>query len=93
MSDTRVGRAFHVTGLVQGVGFRWFARETAVRSGLAGWVANRPDGSVHGEVYGLEVHVTGFIGELERGPTLGRVDRVETRAVDPGTLTRFEIRK
>jgi Acylphosphatases len=32
------------TGLVQGVGFRWFVRETARRHDLAGWVLNRLTG-------------------------------------------------
>ena len=35
-----------VSGRVQGVGFRWFVREAAIALDLAGWVRNRPDGSV-----------------------------------------------
>jgi acylphosphatase len=35
-----------VSGRVQGVGFRWFVVERARELRLAGWVKNRPDGSV-----------------------------------------------
>ena len=41
-----VARRFVISGRVQGVGFRWFVRVQARRLGLAGWVANAPDGSV-----------------------------------------------
>ena len=35
-----------VTGMVQGVGFRYFTVMAARRYGLTGWVRNRMDGSV-----------------------------------------------
>jgi acylphosphatase len=47
-----------VSGIVQGVGFRWFVRERARRLGLSGWVRNLPDGSV-------EVVAAGDDGQLE----------------------------
>jgi acylphosphatase len=40
--------------MVQGVGFRWTARETARQMGLSGWVRNIDDGSVDCEVEGEE---------------------------------------
>jgi len=68
---------FRVTGRVQGVGYRWWARAQAVRLGLAGAVWNADDGSV-------EVHARGSdasLAELERllaqGPPHARVARVE----------------
>lgn len=36
----------NVRGRVQGVGFRYYAKETALRHGVSGFVRNVPDGSV-----------------------------------------------
>ena len=55
-----------VRGRVQGVGFRWFVREAARALGLAGWVRNRPDGSV-------EVAAEG--DAASRGPRCARARR------------------
>ena len=44
-------RRVHVTGLVQGVGFRPFVHRLAVRHDLAGWVRNE-SGEVYVEVEG-----------------------------------------
>jgi acylphosphatase len=92
VSGDAVGRAFRVEGIVQGVGFRWFARETAMRLGVTGWVANQADDSVHGEAFGSAGAVASFLEAIERGPTLGRVERMEAAEVEPRTLTGFEIR-
>lgn len=35
-----------IAGRVQGVGFRWFARQTARRLGIDGWAANTRSGTV-----------------------------------------------
>jgi len=45
---------FVVTGRVQGVGFRWFVKAEAVPLELTGWIRNRSDGAVEGEVEGRE---------------------------------------
>ena len=45
---------FVVTGRVQGVGFRWFVKAEARPLGLTGWVRNREDGAVEGEVEGRD---------------------------------------
>jgi len=55
-------------GLVQGVGFRWFAREAARRRDLSGWVKNRPDGCVEVAASGSDDQVDSFLDELRRGP-------------------------
>ena len=71
-----------VRGLVQGVGFRWFARETAHALGLAGWARNMPDGTVVCEVAGAPEVVERFAAELRAGPPGAHVleVRVTSRA-------------
>ncbi|HEY9518653.1 MAG TPA: acylphosphatase, partial [Gemmatimonadales bacterium] len=55
----------HVTGVVQGVGFRPFVHRLALRHGLAGWVRNE-SGEVHIEVEGPERELTAFLKGLRR---------------------------
>ena len=52
-------------GRVQGVGFRWFVREAARRLDVAGWVRNRPDGSVEVEAEGTEAAIQSLRGALD----------------------------
>jgi acylphosphatase len=65
------------TGLVQGVGFRWFVRETARRLDLAGWVLNRPDGSVEVAAEGQAPDIAALRAAVEAGPPGARVDAVQ----------------
>jgi acylphosphatase len=39
-------RRWVIVGQVQGVGYRYFARQAAVGLGVRGWVRNLPDGWV-----------------------------------------------
>ena len=65
-----------VNGRVQGVGFRWFVREAARQHRLAGWVRNRPDGSVELEASGDDTGFRQFIETIRQGPPGARVDDV-----------------
>ena len=73
MSDLHV----RITGVVQGVGFRWFVRERARRLGLSGWVRNLADGSVEVAASGDSRQLELLRGELRRGPNGARVDGVQ----------------
>ncbi|HXY30159.1 MAG TPA: acylphosphatase [Gemmatimonadaceae bacterium] len=76
-----------VVGVVQGVGFRWFARELAQRLGLAGWVRNRQDGVVEIAAMGDEAAVERFVTAMRRGPSGARVDEVRSLPTESlGTL-------
>jgi acylphosphatase len=73
-----------VTGVVQGVGFRWFTLRVARRLGLAGWVRNDADGSVEVLVEGSDGAVERLVEELRRGPEGASVSEVRQSAEAPG---------
>lgn len=65
-----------ITGRVQGVGYRDWARSRASELGLRGWVRNRADGSVEALAVGPDESVQLFVQQCHRGPSMARVDRV-----------------
>ncbi len=71
-----------VTGVVQGVGFRFFTKYLAERFDLSGYVRNREDGSVEIEAEGSFEAVSAFLEELEAGPPrAAHVSGVEVRDI------------
>ncbi len=82
-----------VSGRVQGVGFRWYAREKGQELGLAGWVKNLPDGRVEGWLEGEEGAVRAMLAWLEKGPPAARVKSVEVIERACEGLTAFDVRR
>ncbi|WEV53795.1 acylphosphatase [Bifidobacterium sp. ESL0704] len=84
-----------VSGMVQGVGYRYFAVNEARRCDVAGWVRNRLDGTVEAEAQGEQSLVAAFVERLGRGPQWGHVDHVETTEIplsrDDGSA--FRVRR
>jgi acylphosphatase len=66
-----------VSGRVQGVGFRYFALQTAQRYQIHGYVQNRVNGSVKIIAQGKPPHIQAFIAAIQAGPTRGFVDSIE----------------
>jgi acylphosphatase len=88
----RVARRLVISGRVQGVGFRWFAHDTAGREGVTGWVRNLPDGRVEAYVEGEADSVERVERALRRGPGGARVERVHVEIEEPGgAYTDFSI--
>ena len=87
-----VARRIVVTGRVQRVGFRFFVEEAATREGLLGYVRNQHDGSVEVVVEGDAEAVERFEMAVRRGPSLARVDEVDTSVLEPSSrFTSFRI--
>lgn len=81
----------HVTGVVQGVGFRPFIYGLAARFALCGWVRNTSAG-VDIEVEGAPEAIDLFVRAVSaEAPPLSRIEHVTTDTIAPNGYTRFEI--
>jgi acylphosphatase len=73
-----------VHGRVQGVNFRAFTADQALRLGLTGTVRNQPDGrTVLVEAEGARESLNRLIAALHQGPRFSRVERVEVEWLPP----------
>ena len=82
-----------VTGLVQGVGFRWTTQMIAQELGITGTVKNNPDGSVSIVAQGDELPLEHFIKKIKASPSgAAHVDHVDLKTI-PNTekFTRFSV--
>ncbi|MGH9681473.1 MAG: acylphosphatase [Candidatus Acidiferrales bacterium] len=77
MASGTLARRFHVSGRVQGVGFRYFAERTALRLDISGYVRNLADGRVEVYAIGTAEQLEALADKLRRGPLLARVDRLD----------------
>ena len=85
------GARVHVTGVVQGVGFRPFVYNLAARFGLVGWVRNTSAG-VDIEVSGPGESIDRFLASLESdAPPLAHIDRLSSQPCPPQALDGFRI--
>jgi acylphosphatase len=87
-----VRRHVVVHGRVQGVFFRDSTRERARAHGVAGWVANRPDGAVEAVLEGDPEAVERVVRFLQTGPPSAEVERIETSDEEPEGLSGFSVR-
>ncbi len=86
-----IGTRIHITGIVQGVGFRPFVFIQARHKGLTGWVCNTSAG-VEIEVNGEAGDITIFIQSLKsEAPPLARIDSVESHQIPIQHYDTFEI--
>ena len=80
-----------VSGVVQGVGFRWSARTEAKRLGVTGFARNLADATVEVEAEGPPAAVAAFIGWLHKGPPGARVGAVDLSDVSPRGSSSFDV--
>ena len=81
-----------VSGLVQGVGFRWFVKEEADLLGLSGTARNLPGGSVEVNVEGGRDLIEKLIATLKEGNRSSRVEQVSVIwSIAQGKFNNFSI--
>jgi acylphosphatase len=79
-------------GRVQGVFFRDSTRQRAEAAGVAGWVANRPDGTVEAVFEGASDSVDRLVAWMSDGPRGASVSRTEVNEEEPEALRGFDVR-
>lgn len=72
-----------VSGMVQGVGYRYFTVTTALKLGLTGWVRNLMNGDVELEAQGSRGDVAVLISRMKLGPKWSEVSYVVVDEIDP----------
>ncbi len=77
MPPTHVHKNIRISGRVQGVGFRYNAREAASHYEIMGFIRNQPNGDVYVEAEGTRTSVDEFIAWCRQSAPRARVDAVD----------------
>jgi len=84
-----------VSGIVQGVNYRYNTREIARQLSLTGWVKNRSDGTVEILAQGEKDKIKDLIKWCEQGTLNSSIDKVkmieEEMSTDSVRFNNFEI--
>ena len=93
MTTNYVARRYLISGIVQGVGFRYFAQDEAERLHLSGYVRNLRDGRVEVYAIGSPEKLARLRTLIERGPRGAMVQHVveESAELDPQFAQEFSI--
>ena len=86
---TRKHIIFH--GFVQGVGFRWRARQAADLYGCTGWVRNEWDGTVEMEIQGNEEQIDWVIQSINAGRYVS-IERMDVQTIPVEKESSFRTR-
>jgi acylphosphatase len=84
VSEPKQARRYFVSGIVQGVGFRYFTEHAAESLHVSGYTRNLPDGRVEVYAIGTPDQLAKLRSTLERGPWGASVSEVkeEQAAID-----------
>ncbi|GBG95582.1 acylphosphatase [Ligilactobacillus salitolerans] len=81
-----------VSGMVQGVGFRYTSKMLADKLNVAGIVRNQMDGDVYIEAQGDSDNLAKFIAGIKDSPSpAGRVTDVKISEIPLGDYTKFDV--
>ena len=78
-------KRYTFTGSVQGVGFRWRARQAASLYDCTGWIRNEWDGSVTMEIQGREPDIERILETVREGRFI-RIEGIKEEIIpeEPG---------
>ncbi len=94
MAENNIRAEILTSGLVQGVGFRYFVLRTARELNLKGYVKNQMDGSVLSVVEGKKTPINLLFDRLKVGPMHADVRDIKiTWRSFVGEFSNFEVRR
>lgn len=82
-----------ISGVVQGVGYRFSTQDMALLLKLNGWVRNLRDGRVEAVFEGMPDDVNEIIRWCHQGPPAAVVEQVAVEYEQPEGLHGFEMRR
>jgi acylphosphatase len=71
-----------ILGKVQGVGFRYWMQNLAIKNNISGWVKNKMSGDVEALIVGQKKEIKELIKLCDIGPDSAIVDRVQINDYD-----------
>ena len=83
MSDANLAKRYFVSGMVQGVGFRFYTQDAAEKLRISGFVRNLRDGRVEVFAVGAPQQHLEFRAMLERGPRFSSISEVHEESATP----------
>ena len=83
MSNAKLAKRYYVSGMVQGVGFRFFTQAAAEKLRVSGFVRNLRDGRVEVFAMGAPQQHAEFRSMLERGPRFSSISEVQEEIATP----------
>ena len=89
--DKLVARTYKVHGRVQGVGFRYFVKQSADALGIRGYVRNEDDGGVFVYAVGDPNSMARMAGAIRTGPRLSEVRTVAEKEAGIEKCSSFQI--
>ncbi len=87
----KIRKHFIFTGEVQGVGFRWNAKQIALKYSVSGWAKNIYDGTVEMEAEGSPLDIECLLEELQNA-RWAYIERIDAEEIPLQGGYDFEIR-
>jgi acylphosphatase len=91
VSDQKQARRYFVSGIVQGVGFRFFVQRVAEKMKISGYARNLLDGRVEVFAVGTPTQLAEMKSALERGPRFANVTGVREEEAQRNPLHENEF--
>jgi acylphosphatase len=83
VSEAKQAKRYLVSGMVQGVGYRYFTQDAAEKLQVSGFVRNLRDGRVEVFAMATQQRLAEFRAQLQRGPRFASVSTVREESSTP----------